>query len=1004
MNDLSNYLENQHCAGENRLPARSPVIPALKEGIYYKNKEESDLLVSLNGDYAFRYSSEDDTPDFFGTDFDASSWDSIDVPSMWQFRNYGKPRYTNIPYPFPFDPPYISCENPVGYYRRTFTLSKITGTAILHFAGVENAFFVYLNGEYAGFSKGSRNAAEFDVSSFVRKGENVLCVKVFTYSDASYLEGQDMLLVNGIFRDVYLLQTGEVYVNDFRVTNDLRSFTVRVDLSYNKQPGYSVAIDVDGQSQTFAAAEEITARFTPRILRLWTAETPELYPLTIRLIHNGEVIEVHSKKIGMLRSEIKDGRFLVNGSPVFIKGVNRHEYDCENGRALSRENIEKELRMIKDNNLNAVRTSHYPNDPVTYEICSEIGLYVMDEADIETHGCDSAGNMNYLTDDGTWLEAYLDRTKRMLELDKNEPCVFIHSMGNEFGEGENNRACQRLAMEFAPDILAVSDHDCGWEFLTQKEPHDEKEHFIRTGYLSEKQMQELDESLPLYMQIEYGHGMGNGPGFLEGYRNFADTHEKCYGGFVWEFKNHGFRKVNADGTTDYLYGGDFGDKDLAHASNFCLDGYLLSDRTPKHTWYELGAVSAPARIACDGENICVKNTYDFLTLDGAECEVALQEDGEITEKALVSIPAVAPRTEYAFPVPSFKTEKKAGAAYYYNVNVMQCGKTLGKMQYSLGTVQPKMPYSPEKGRLSAVRNSFDKITVTGEEFTAVFKNGLLTRFEKDGIILVDSPLDFNFMRAPIDNDLIRNLSSDMPGNKWENALLHTAAFSLRKSEIINENGKVTVKASGKALPQTYNYGVDIEIEYRITPDGLINVSVNGTPYGSEWNNMPVPRIGMRVMLKKSDCVLTWLGRGPRENWPDCHYNSPVGLYTLPVSESYTVFDRPQETGNHGDVRFLSIGDGSGAGLCVIGSDTFSFTAHDFSPETLRKAMHRSDLKKDGNTYLYVDHAVRGLGSRSCGPDPEPAFELYMRPFSFSFTLTGNLSREKMLTLCRSEIF
>lgn len=1000
MNELSEYIENQHCLGVNRLPARSAVIPADKAGVYYRNKEESALLVNLNGDYDFRYSTGDDTPDFYKEDFDAVGWDIIDVPSMWQFRGYGKPRYTNVTYPFPFNPPYIECKNPVGYYRRKFILKKKTSTSILRFAGVENAFFVYVNGTFAGFSKGSRNSAEFDVSALVREGENLLCVKVMTYSDGSYLECQDMLWSNGIFRDVYLLQTGEVYLYDYRVTGNLHSFSIDVNLQYEGQSGYEVQLQIENEVQTFAADKKITAVFTPKEIRLWTAETPELYPLTITVLHNGKAVEIHSKKIGMLRSEIADSRFLVNGAPVYIKGVNRHEYDCDSGRAISRENIEKELRMIKANNLNAIRTSHYTNDPVFYELCSEIGLYVMDEADIETHGCCECGNMSILTKDPEWKEAYLDRTYRMLQLDKNEPCVFIHSMGNEFGDGENNFACQKLAADFAPDILAITDHDADWDYLTREEPHPESEHFIRTGYLSEAQMTQLSEKLPIFMQIEYAHAMGNSPGFLEGYYNFMYTHENCAGGFVWEFKNHGFHVKNADGTDDYLYGGDFGDDRLSNASNFCLDGYLMSDRTPKHTWRELGAVSAPAWIRKSGNGIKIKNTFDFTDFNGAVCTASLSEDGKIKEETEINLPRIAPHGEYTVSIPEFECEKKSGASYFIDFEVRQGEKSLGRYQFDLGIIKPKKAMTAPQGKVSYIQKSISEIQIVGKDFSAAVKNGLLSEFIRDGKAVISSPLDFNFMRAPIDNDLIRHISSDMQGNKWEGALLHTMHFSMHSTDVKCSENTVTVKAKGRILPQTKNYGADAELEYTFRADGIIAVKVKGTPFG-RWCEH-IPRIGMKLKIPDTRCNAEWLGCGPSENWPDCRFNSPVGLYSLPVSESYTVFDRPQETGNHEGTRFVTLNYDNGASLSVIGQKPFSFTAHDFSFEVLHRAMHRSDIKKDGSTYLYIDSEVRGLGGHSCGPEPEPQFELDIHPFSFGFLLAGNITAKEAAELSHFE--
>ena len=1002
MNDLSQHLENQHCLGENKLPARSNLIPAQKSGVYYKNKEASELLLSLNGDYDFLYSAEDSAADFYRTDYDASGWDKIDVPSMWQFRGFGKPRYTNVPYPFPIDPPYIDCENPVGYYRKKFTLQTLTPVTILHFAGVENAFFVYINGVFAGFSKGSRNAAEFDISALVKQGENLICVKVFTYSDGSYLECQDMLWSSGIFRDVYLLRLGETNVWDYRVTSDLKSFTVDVELNRADADDCSVEIDIDGEKQLFAADKNISAVFDMGKARLWTAETPNLYTLTLSLIKNGKPIEIHSKKIGMLRSQISGGQFLVNGSPVFIKGVNRHEYDCENGRAISRENIEKELKMIKANNLNAVRTSHYPNDPVFYEICSEIGLYVMDEADIETHGCALKDDMSLLTKDPEWKDAYLDRTRRMLEADKNEPCVFIHSMGNEFGEGENNYDCQRLAIELAPDILAISDHDADWEFLTRKEPHPDNEHFIRTGYLPRRSLEELDECLPLYMQIEYGHGMGNSPGYLAGYREFAETHEKYAGGFVWEFKNHGFRVKNADGTVDYLYGGDFGDSTLSNASNFCLDGYLLSDRTPKHTWYELGAVSAPVWFSRTDNGFFVRNTFDFIQLENAVCTAELSEDGKIIGTRSLPLPVIAPREKVFIGEPFADIQPKSGASYFVNLSVTQGKKQLGKYQHIIGIIKPKKAFKALSGAVSAQKTAFADVEVSGRDFSAKIKNGLLTRFEKDGKTVFDSPLEFNFMHAPTDNELIRNQSTDMPGNIWERKLLHTMRFSPRTAKTDLTKNTVIVTVEGKIVPQTVNYGVDAEIKYVFYADGLITVMVKGTPFGERFEKLP--RIGMKLKLDGSMDTLTWLGCGIRENYPDCRFNSPVGLYTLPVSESYTVFDRPQETGNREDTRFVTVSSQNGVSLSVAGKKPFSFSAHDFPFETLHRALHRSDIKKDGSTYLYIDSEVRGLGSRSCGPEPEPEFELSLHPFEFGFALAGNIDTKAAVELTRTDVF
>ena len=996
----ASVIQNPACVGLKKLPGRTPVIPAQRAGVYYRNKEDSALLRSLNGMYRFAYREADELPDFFQPDWDDSEWDTIDVPSMWQYRGYGKCTYTNISYPFPFDPPYIDAENPVGYYRRSFHLAQKTARTILHFAGVDNAFFVYVNGVFAGFSKGSRNAAEFDVSGLVRSGDNLLAVKVMTYSDASYLEGQDMLLANGIFRDVYLLQLGAVSLWDYRVTSDLHAFTVALTLDYHGEPDYAVEITLNGKTQHFPASAHLSAVFPIDRPHLWNAEDPYLYPLTVTLLHGAVPTEIHSKKVGMMHSEIRGSQFLVNGAPICFKGVNRHETDCDNGRAISCDAIEKEVRMIKANNLNAVRCSHYPNDPSFYEFCSEIGLYVMDEADLETHGCVETGDQGYLSKRPEWREAYLDRIRRMMEQDKNEVCVVMRSMGNECGAGENLLAGQRLTMAFDPDHVAIHDQETDWAKLEHGAPLAPTDFLLRMGYLSETQLKAVDRSLPLYMQIEYAHAMGNSPGFLMGYQDFVYSHEKCIGGFVWEFKSHGFHRKNPDGTDDYLYGGDFGDR--GHWANFCLDGYLMSDGTPKYTWYELFEAFSPVYVTGDGTHLQIRNTYDFRPLDALTCRAELREDTAIIGSWRGRLPAAAPHETVPFSVPLTVENPKPGASYFLDLHFYDGETNVGNAQRPLGVLCAPVPYRPAAGTLDWARDKNGAVLVRNAAFSVVIDNGMIVRYTRNGVPLIDSPMAFNFWRAPTDNDGIRGMYrwAERDAITWAEALLDTLRFFPRTVTAERQADRVRVLAHGCVLPQSRYYGLETDVQYDIFADGTIQIVIHGEPYG-KWPEH-LPRIGIALTLDEKYRRLTWYGRGPRENYSDCRAAAPVGRYQADCAQSYTVFDRPQESGNHEDTAYLQLGDENGENLTFIGCRSFAFSMHDFSLDTLTHARHRSDLNRDGKIHLYLDYKMRGLGSHSCGPLPEPAFELTPHPFTFAFVLAGSRPESEALTLARTD--
>lgn len=1042
---MGNELQNQNILHINRLVPRANLIPAKKRGVHFKNKEESELLQSLNGCWRFLYRSADCEPEFYREGFDDSGWDVIDVPSMWQYRGYGKCAYTNVEYAIPFAPPYILCENPVGYYRTRFRVEALSGRKILHFCGVDNAYYVYVNGVFAGFSKGSRLPAEFDVTKLLRVGENVLAVKVFTYSDATYLENQDMLMANGIFRDVYLLHLGEVSVWDYRIRNTLKSVAVELSLEYHGESGYQVRFALDDETAVFAADRKLCCRFELENPRLWNAETPNLYDLTIELLKDGEAVEIHSKKVGLMRAQVSGNQFLVNGMPIYIKGINRHEYDCKNGRTISVEQIERELRLIKENNMNAVRCSHYTNHPAFYEIATELGLYVMDEADLESHGCGVTGDQGYLSKREDWLGAYLDRVDRMLETNKNETCIFIWSIGNECGRGENLKKCAEYIRAFDPDreVMQAQDDPVEPEYL----------HFRKDGYTPLESFFKYGEDGYPVMLLEYAHSMGNGPGFLEGYWDYIYTHDHFIGGFVWEFKNHGFYREDPEGVPFYQYGGDFGE--AYHWSNFSMDGVLMSDGTPKPAWYELGEVLAPVFVRFEEESgIQIKNTNDFTSLEYLIMEWEVCEDFRAVKRGSMRLPAAAPRETFWLK-PDYAVENPVpGARYYLNLRFFDGERRVASRQFPLMKETEEARRRPEtlsvpRGRQGSagtetvaaaetaaaseavtaaemviaseaatvaeaadmdrpvcgtycgmtVSGSQSDLTVRAEGFSVRFCNGLLTEYRADGEVLIDSPMEPNFFRAPTDNDGIWEVDWKVEHVKeWKDALLADFHFRAITVRLYGETDCVVVEAEGKALPVSHYVGYDMVMRYRIFGDGMIEVEMTGRPYG----NMPdrLPRIGVKLRLGAEYENAAWYGRGPGQNYSDCRLASPVGYYESRIGELNTLFDVPQETGNHEDIGFLRVTRGDGKGLCVVGSDSFSFSCHDFTLENLERARHRNELKKTAEKYLYLDYKMRGLGSYSCGPEPEEAFELHPHDFRFAFAVMADRGNDAALDLLR----
>ena len=970
-------IENQNILHINRLPPRTTVIPSDKRGVYYHNKYSSSRIRSLCGDYKFLYLGEDTYKNFYLPEESDAKWDTIDVPSMWQYRGYGTVEYPNVRYSFPFDPPYVKKKNPVGLYRRTFTVGTPAERTLIHFSGVDNAYYVYLNGTLVGFSKGSRLSAEFDVTSLIKEGENLLAVKVFTYSDASYLENQDMLLASGIFRDVYLIESSKNTLWDYRVTSTKSSITV--DAIFNVSTPYRVRITLDGECVEYDVRENIKHTFELKNPRLWNAEEPNLYDLYIELV-DGEVFETHSKRVGIMHSRIEGNKFLVNDRPIYVKGVNRHENDPWNGRTLTVEQIRCDLELIKANNLNAIRLSHYTNDPSTYEFAAELGLYLMDEADLETHGACIVGDQGYLSKLPEWFPAYEDRIRRMLETNKNEVPIFIWSTGNEAGRGENLERCIDIIREFDPMHECVITQDPG-----------EYTHFRKIGYYPMSKLEEYTDDGHPVLAIEYAHAMGNSPGTLADYWDYNYTHEKMMGGFVWEFRSHGFGAVDECGRVFYKYGGDF--EDVYHWSNFNLDGYCLSDGRPKPTWYELGTVSFAAYTTFDGEMLTVKNTNDFLSLSYLRMFYEIIEDGTVINREEISIPEVSPHESFTAK-PSLTVAKKSGARYFIDVVFEKDGREVHRKQFPLAE-NPPLPLDIPKNECEVSVEDY-VITVKRGDFVCKFDKGMLSYIEKGGKVISDKPMRLNLHRAYTDNDGIINFSLRHIA-VWQRAFIRDYYFGLYDIDLEENSERVKISALGRFTSDAVSSGFNVRITYEILSNDTVIITVKGIPFGAvtvngdPWGALPeiLPRIGVSLELSGDYDNVKWLGRGPLENYPDSKANAPIGIYEKRIADMNFDYDVPQETGNREDTYCLTLTDERGeCPISVTGAPTVSFSCHDMTLDNLTDARHKNEIVKSNKKHLYIDYRMRGLGSKSCGPDPEEKYELHPHSFSFTFALAA----------------
>lgn len=931
-------------------------------GIAPRSRFATDaLLLSLNGDWSFALSpSLAEAPDGIESpDFDDSGWGTIPVPSSWPMQGHGSPAYTNIVFPFPIDVPYVPDENPTGDFRRRFTWSQSDGGALLRFDGVDAASQVWLNGVFIGTTRGSRLPAEFDVTESLRAGENLLVVRVTQWAATSYIEDQDMWWLPGIFRDVVLQATPAGGVHDVTVHADWdgeRGAVLRIDVATRDAAAATIAIPSLGIAGLAPGQEHVVDSATP-----WTAETPALTQVIV-----STSAETATLRVGFRTVTIDDAQIKVNGSRIRFRGVNRHESHPELGRAVPLATARAEMLLMKQYNVNAIRTSHYPPHPGVIDLADELGLWLIDECDLETHGFEPMGWRDNPSDDPQWEPAYLDRMTRTIQRDRNHASVVLWSLGNESGTGRNLAAMTELSHSLDPSrpVHYEGDYDCEYvDVWSQMYPT--QAHVDAVGRLDEEPLQDAAlqsrrHAMP-HLLCEYVHAMGNGPGGMSEYEASFDSYDRTQGGFVWEWVEHGIRQHTADGRAYFAYGGDFGEP--IHDSNFVADGLVDADRVPRPGLADYKKVVEPVRltVADDRASVTIRNRYDFI--DTAHLSLEWAVDGGAP--GAVSLPALAPGETATVPLPdgaadgdvmtvrAVLAEDAPWAPAGHEVAWAQAG-LLPDVAPPSGTVAPEA----REGVITLGPGVFDGRT------------GQLTAL---GDVPVDGPV-LTLWRAPTDND--RGVAKDRQeqpsdAERWHRGGLHR----LRSRVVALETAGDSVRVTTYVAPAGVDHRLETVLDW--TSDGtVLSCSVTVTPQG-EWAG-DWARVGLEFSLPWAANGVEWDGLGPGQHYPDTGQAARLGTFRVDSARDlHTDYVLPQENGSRAQVNRVRL-DGPAGALQVAG-ERFSFTGSPWTSAELHAAQHTVDLPERREfTRLTVDLAEHGVGTASCGPGVLEAYRLSPR--------------------------
>ena len=1025
-----NEWENPKFFNRNRLPARAYTFPYPDAASAMTGSPGvSPWFQLLNGNWKFNYSASPAlAPEHFQEEwFDANDWDNIAVPCSWQMLGYGRPHYTNVVYPFPMDPPHVPSENPTGCYRRDFVVSDDWAgrEVFLRFEGVDSAFYVWVNGREVGYSQGSRLPAEFDVTTALRPGKNTIAVKVLQWSTGSYLEDQDMWWLSGIFRDVCLIAAPKVHVYDVAVRTELdEAYTdAKLKVTATVQNYAQIAaegcklqatlLDARGaqaarpvvKDVAVGAGQEATIELSASVKapQKWSAETPYLYTLLLTVKDaQGNTVEVIPTKVGFRSVLIKGGNLLINGMAIKFRGVNRHEHHPDLGRAVPVATMIADILLMKRHNVNTVRTSHYPDDPRWYDLCDRYGLYVVDECDLETHGFCMEAWRNNPSGEVEWESAYVDRMMRMVQRDKNHPCIFMWSLGNEAGFGRNHEAMAAYARQVdTRPIHYEGNYDQKiTDVVSCMYPH--VDHLAKmaesTGemeFANQKIPAERHAYKPIFL-CEYAHAMGNGPGNLQEYWDLFYKYDRLQGGCIWEWIDHGIRRKTAEGKEYFAYGGDFGEE--PHDGNFIVDGLVFPNRTPSPGLIEYKKVIEPVKVEPEdlrAGKVRIINRYEFQNLDHLQMTWTVSEDGVAIASGKAAIPAIAPRKQKSVTLPlQAPAAPKPGAEYILNISFTLAGDTLWAASgHEVAWAQLPLPWKTAPAAIIktaamppvSCRTVGQGIVITGSTFTATFDKAraLITSWTHEGAPLLNAGPRLHFFRATTDNDRGGWGPTTMAA-EWKKAFLHNAQHRVASVEVQELGAAVRIKANVRIAGAVSSRYIECDYTYTFYGSGDLTIETHGVPVGTFPAQMP--RIGLQMTLPESLDHVLWLGRGPGESYADSKQAGKVGLWRAKVDELYTPYVFPQENGNRTDIRWVSLANTRGMGLMATGCPELNFSAHRFTTMDLENARHTYELPDRREITLNLDYRQTGLGSASCGPGVLPQYILKPEEFRFAIRL------------------
>ncbi|MBU1101254.1 MAG: DUF4981 domain-containing protein [Bacteroidetes bacterium] len=1016
--NAESYWQNPQVYGVNKIESHSFYIPysstlkALED-----DWSGSKYFQSLNGTWKFHFAENpNNVPhNFFEESFTDNDWAAIKVPGNWELQGFGVPIYIESTYPFPKKPPFIDeNNNPVGCYRTAFQISEEwkERQTILHFGAVRSAFFVWVNGEIVGYSQGSKTPAEFNITKFLHDDINSLAVKVYRWSDGSYLEDQDFWRLSGIDRDVFLYSTANVSIQDFNVVADLDKeykngklkVTVRIK-NYDNAPNYNYKLLFNlydeinqpvfknsGIINFNVPDNDIYEAFVQKDVdypKKWSVETPSLYKLVMTILDNDdEILDVVSSDVGFRHVEIKNSQLCINGQPIYIKGVNRHEHDPVTGHYVTRESMFNDIKLIKQFNLNAVRTSHYPNDPYWYKLCNKYGLYVVDEANIESHGMgydpDSA-----LANNASWGNAFEERTKRMFERDKNNPSIIIWSLGNESGQGINFERTYHWLKE-ADSTRLVQSEDAMLEYYTDIYVPMYKTIPFITKYA------DSSRSRPLIL-CEYAHAMGNSLGGFKDYWKTFKKYPLLQGGFIWDWVDQGLEKRDEEGDLYYAYGGDFGPPDILSGKNFCINGIMAPDRKPNpHAWEVKKVLQSISIDTVSSKPIIlnITNEYDFKNLSNYYLTWEVKENLKVLGSGKFDLGYVLAQKSKSYDLKMKDFNPLPGVEYFLNVSVKVIASDdiypvdfeIAKEQFLLPVYKEPIPTKIDNLENLDITETVNTIMITGNNFVYKFskRSGNFNSLKHSNREFTLRGFTPNFWRAPTDNDYGGDLVQ-----KIEDWRFAGEKRIIDKVDVFTKGSSKVVVNVSMRIPE--NAAV-VNTKYTVIGTGDIFVDYEFTPL---LDSIPMlPRVGLRMNLPRKYYNLTWMGRGPHENYWDRKESAHVGIYDTPVRDQYYPYIRPQENGYKTDVRWLLLTDDDGYGFLIQGLPLICFNAQNYLQEDFddgkeKKQRHSIDINEKNLIQLTIDFKQMGVGGDTSWGErawPNEQYRLLPKQYSYSFRI------------------